>query len=287
MWTESKLKGIYRALPIYDIFNNEELMNSISTYELDRIKNVQSLTTSVMLGVELPLTQLQPEYYLFTEGYVRQRVKPIEITEKMKETDFFKILKSAKKVCFVGDSITAGTQNGGYGWFEPVMAAFPDTNVSIEAWGGATTKTLLKNASNIAAHFADVYVVAVGTNDVRYRKEKDCAMDAVSYVNNIAGLVKQITDIKPEAKFIFISPWPALSNDPHSVLPENERDKMLGEYSEALKQYCQSNGFIYSNPSPYINKILATHITSDYLIDHIHPNSIKGINLYSRAVMDD
>jgi hypothetical protein len=87
-----------------------------------------------MLGEKVTLDQAQERYYVFPEGYVRQPVNAITITETMKATPFFKLLLESKTICFVGDSITAGSENGGYGWYEPLMSAFPDRIVYQEAW---------------------------------------------------------------------------------------------------------------------------------------------------------
>ena len=119
-----------------------------------------------MLGTPLTIDQIQERHYLFPEGYVRQEVCPIKITEDMRNTVLFGLLSEAKSVCFVGDSLTEGTKNGGYGWYEPLVAAFPDLIVYKQAWGGGTTRTLIDNTKTILANNAQLYVIAIGTNDI-------------------------------------------------------------------------------------------------------------------------
>jgi lysophospholipase L1-like esterase len=285
MYTQSPASGSYRALPIYSILNDPVLKNEISTYEMKRVSEVQAIVTSVMLGARLTLDQAQDKYYLFPEGYVRQPVGAIEVTNVMKDTALYKQLSKSKTVCFVGDSITAGSENGGYGWYEPMMAVFPDKTVYKEAWGGATTKTLLGNSDAITGHRADLYVIAVGTNDVRYRNKQTCAMDEKSYVENIDRLVEKIKARDPKADFAFISPWLALANDPYTAIPVEKRDLMLAGYGKALESYCMENGYNYINPNPAINEMLQRYAPSDYLIDYIHPNVSAGIRLYSEKVL--
>jgi len=207
MYTQAIDEFKYRALPIYDILNNDALNNEISPYEMKRVKEVKEIVTSVMIGTKISLDQAQNKYYLFPEGYVRQPTKPIQITEEMKNSEIYKLINESKTICFVGDSITAGSRNGGYGWYEPLMAAFEGKTVYREAWDSATTKTLLENSDKISANKADIYVVAIGTNDVRYRDKKTCAMDSDTYVKNIKTLIEKITTLNKSAKFVLISPW--------------------------------------------------------------------------------
>lgn len=286
MWTESPVDGSYRALPIYDILTDTDLRKQISTYEMNRVREVQATVTSVVLGAALTLDQARERYYLFPEGYIREPADALEITNEMTGTQLYKLISCSSSVCFVGDSITAGSLNGGYGWYEPLAEAFPDITVSLEAWGSATTRTLLSNSAAISAHGSDVYVIAIGTNDVRYRDEKTCAMDADSYTANINLFVDEIKTANPEAQFVFISPWLALDNDPFTAVPNEERDALLAEYGYALENYCNKNSFMYIDPNPAIYFVLTKKITSDYMVDHIHPNAGQGISLYSRSVME-
>jgi len=285
MYTRSTADGNYQALPIYSILTEPDLKNEISGYEMKRISEVQSVVTSVMLGTELTLDQAQEKYFLFPEGYVRQPAEAIEMTDEMRGTDLCKLLSQSKTICFVGDSITAGSENGGYGWYEPMMAAFPEITVNKEAWGSATTQTLLKNSGSIAERCADLYVIAIGTNDVRYRNSKTCAMDKVSYIENIDRLIKKIKEENPQAHFVLISPWLARDNDPYTAIPVEKRDQLLTEYSDALELYCEENRYGYIDPNPAIKEALLKCAPSDFLIDHIHPNASAGIALYSEKVL--
>lgn len=285
MYTQSPANGNFRALPIYSILTNVTLQNEISTFEMQRVAEVQSIVTSVMLRAELRLDQAQERYYLFPEGYLRQPVKSIEITNEVRTSDLYKLLKESEKVCFVGDSITAGSENGGYGWYEPLMAAFPDTIAVKEAWGSATTLTLLENSTSIADHSADLYVIAIGTNDVRYRNERKGAMNTHSYIENIDALIEIILSKNSNAKFVLISPWLAQDNDPYTRISVEKRDEMLNEYGKALQLYCEEKGFFFVDPNPSIDKVLLRYPPSNYLIDHIHPNASTGIALYSEKVL--
>ncbi|MEL7566584.1 MAG: CapA family protein [Dehalobacterium sp.] len=285
MYIQSQFNGNYRALPIYNILNDSVLQNEISKYEMKRVDEVQAIVSSVMLGTELTLDQVQERYYLFPDGYVRQPVGAIEITDEMKTTDFYKLLSESKTVCFVGDSITAGSENGGYGWYEPLVAAFPGKIVYKEAWASATTLTLLENSESIVSPLADLYVIAIGTNDVRYRNKKTCAMTVDQYVENINSLISKVLSKNPNADFVLISPWFALDNDPYTAISVEKRDLMLDEFGKELELYCENKGYCFINPNPAIGEMLLRYVPSDYLIDHIHPNASIGTALYSEKIL--
>ena len=73
-------------------------------------------------------------------------------------TDFtYNGKEEVTKIACVGDSITEGTKNGGYGWYRAIEDL--SENVSQCAKGGGTTKTILPKV----ASDSDFYVVALGT----------------------------------------------------------------------------------------------------------------------------
>lgn len=286
MYTQAPSGGSYRALPVYDILTDPVLHKEISRSELQRVDEVNRIITKVMLGVPLTLDQARERHYLFPQGYFRQAVSPLELTPEMKNTAFYRMLSEAKSVCFVGDSITAGSKNGGFGWYEPLMAAFPEHTVYKQAWGSATTKTLLERLEGITGCDAELFVIAIGTNDVRYRDENLCAMDTQAYIHNISTLTDKIREKNPDAQFVFVSPWLARDNDPYTKVSNSERDRLLDEYGGALEGYCREKGFLYINPNPTLRDYLTRYAPSDFLLDHIHPNAGKGIILYSEKTLE-
>jgi fucose 4-O-acetylase-like acetyltransferase/lysophospholipase L1-like esterase len=285
MYTQAPSDGNYRALPVCSILNDPVLQREVGRYELRRVSEVYRIVTEVMLGTPLTLDQARERHYLFPQGYFRQTAAPINITPGMKNTAFYQMIAQSDSVCFIGDSITAGSKNGGFGWYEPMMAAFPKHAVHRRAWGSATTKTLLDHMNDISECSADIYVIAIGTNDVRYRDEKTCALDPESYIGNISTLISGIRENNPGAKFVFIAPWLAMENDPYTQVSTQERDVLLRQYGEALKKYCETNGHLFVNPNPAVAEVLSRYAPSDYLLDHIHPNASRGISLYSEKAL--
>jgi len=53
IWTASAYIGNYKAITIYDFFINKTLGKSITTYDIERIEEVQKHITKIMLGDEI------------------------------------------------------------------------------------------------------------------------------------------------------------------------------------------------------------------------------------------
>ncbi|MCR6098227.1 CapA family protein [Salipaludibacillus agaradhaerens] len=292
LWSHSYVDGNHRALPLYEVVHNTRLRKTISTHEFSRVKEIHHLITNTMLGEDLSIDQVQEKYFLFADratseskGYVRNHVSPLVLTDEVKQTSLYTLLKASKSVCFIGDSVTEGTRNGGYGWFEPLIENFQHLTVKRFAKGGATTSYFLENSHNLSNKQCDLYVIAVGTNDVRYRDPKRCAMTREQYIDNIKKLVKTISSQNKTSKFVLIAPWTTDEHDPVSKLDKKERFNMLSKYSKALKKYAQTAGHLYIDPNHLIKSKFGTRNPKTWLKDHIHPNANEGINLYSWAVV--
>ena len=286
MWTRSSLAGNYRPLPIYEILNDEKLRNEISTFDLERISYVLKHITKVSLRRELDEKLIQEHYFFDETGFQRKKVSPIKIDDSVKNGKFFTAIQSAKNICFVGDSITHGTKNGGVPWYEP-LADYIGGEIFNCSVGNMTIKKLITKEflEKIVAVPADLFVVAIGTNDVRYRNEKICAMTAEEYISCLQVLRAEILRNNPQAKFTFIAPWTSTDGDKISALKFRAKKEMTLKYTDALKNYCETSGDIFINPNPYIDSVLNVKICADYLIDWIHPNATKGVQLYSEAVL--
>lgn len=286
MWTRSTLQGNYRPLPVCDILNNDNLRREISTFELERISYVLKHITRVTLGTELSEILIQKRYLFDEKGFQRKKVAPLQVNEALANGKFFQSLKAAQNVCFVGDSITHGTKNGGVPWYEP-LEPFIGGTIFNASFGGATVKRLISDEflSKIAVVSADLFVVAIGTNDVRYRKEEICAMTPEEYISCIKILREAILKNNPVAKFVFIAPWTSTDGDKISALEYHAKIKLNNQYSEALKNFCETSGDAFINPNSYIKSVLNRRPHRDYLKDWIHPTADKGVILYSEAVL--
>ena len=132
---------------------------------------------------------------------------------------------------------------------------------------------------------ASLYVIALGTNDVRYRDEKICAMTREEYVKRLDDLKEKLLVKSPGCQFIFIAPWYSTDGDPFCKLSFEDKTKLNDQYCESLGKYCKEKGHIYINANAYISDTLKTAPVQTYLLDHIHRNAGNGVVLYSRAVL--
>lgn len=285
MWVQSPVRGNYRALPIFDIINNPKLGSEISTRDLERVEYVLRHITRVMLGTELGMNLIQERYRHDERGFIRSKVPPLEITSEMKSGAFFRLLKSVGNVCFVGDSITEGTRNDCVPWYEPIENVIEGRIFNCSR-GSCTTERLLKNhLDSIVASDAELFVIAIGANDVRYRNTYICAMNAVEYVEKLQSLRAAIVEKHPEAKFAFITPWTSTDGDRISKLNYVDKLRMNAEYSAALREMCAENSDTFLDPTAYIQSKLKLHPRARYLLDAIQPNATEGVRMYCEAVM--
>lgn len=214
---------------------------------------------------------------------MRSKVAPLTITDEMRG-DFYAALTAAENVCFVGDSLTEGTRNGGVPWYEPIENLVRG-KIFNASCGGATTKFLLEHRDKIANVPADLFVVAIGTNDVRYRKPDVCAMTPAEYVDNLQKLRDAIREKNPASKFVFIAPWTSTDGDKFTPLNLADKRKLNAAYTAALETWCAAQSHMFIDANPIIDARLKNFPQSDYLVDHIHPNAGKGVALYSAAVL--
>lgn len=186
------------------------------------------------------------------------------------------LLKSSKKIVFVGNSITDGCNNGGYGWYESLMAAFPDVKTVKISQGGVTSNDIVLWSDSIAKQTSDIYVISAGCNDI---KMGDPKTGAVSFISNLQMIADNVRKVRSNAHFVFIAPW--------QRYPETEIET-LGriEYTRMLQQWCKKNDFVFVDPNAYIaDKISKSKYFNYYMVDRTHPNSSNGMKLYSEAVL--
>ncbi len=279
-------EGVYQALPIYKGIKVDSLYNSLSVADFKRMGEIHKLITKTALGVRLSIDQLQEHYFTFAEGgYVRNTVPPMEWKQGYSGSKLVQLMQEANKICFVGDSITEGTKNGGYGWYEPLVAMLGVKNVTRWAKGSMTSTYFVNNCEHIAKENADLYVLGIGCNDIRYRDATICAMDSKQFVVNINQFIKTLRNTTPGARIVVISPWLSFDPDPYCHTTKSIKQQLYKQYATALERYCYEQEFLYINPNTYVHKAVRNdHMNrGKYFNDHIHPNAGLGIELLSKA----
>lgn len=282
--------GNYVAIPTHDALHDTALWNAMSRNDQRRLREVQALVTKYALGTAIPLECAEERHLTFPGvGYVRQSVAPLVLTERQKASPLWKALIAADRICFVGDSITEGTRNGGYGWFEPLVEALPKGKVVTRfARGSTTTRWFEENTKALAEQHADLYVMAYGCNDIRYRDPNRCAMTPEDYIASIQRLVRDVRLSVPQARFVFVAPWRSRAFDPNWRGTEAEKNGLYASYAEALQSYCERERHIFVNHhnNNELNKIFYPSGGGLDLVDAIHPGSAKGIRRYSAACLE-
>ena len=282
MWTTAQADGNYRPIPVWDIMTDEELRQQLTVDDIARVAEVHSHITGVALGEPLTLDMIEEDYLFDEEGFMRRPCDPIEVTGEMEATPFFETVTTAGSVCFMGDSITYGTKNGGVPWYEP-MVSYIEGDILNLSFGGWTTQDLINEIDNIPE--AEVYVIAIGTNDVRYDDPNLGAVTAEDYVTNIATIEEGIRAVNPDADIWFIAPWISFDGDQVSPLPIEEVTSRRLSYSDALQNFCEQNNDHYIDPNDYIDNVVSRLPQGDYILDWIHPNVRQGVALYTEAVI--
>ena len=284
MYTYGNRNGEFIALPIFSIMHNEDLINTISDYEMKRVSEVNDIITKTMLGRVINIDDAEYKYYFTKEGYKRYTIDSLDLSD-YKNNKFVKLINESNSICFVGDSITEGTMNGGYGWYLPLVSNY-NGKVKTAAHGSYTTNMLLnQKRDEIINCSSDLNVIAIGTNDIRYRnsvsaKTKD---DYVTNINKIVSLLKQNN---PNANFVLVAPFISTRSDTVTRVKGEEKQKLYDDFSNSLKTYSKNNNYLFSNPNSIITNTLNTTNNKIYMRDFIHPNRTNGIYLYSKAVLD-
>ncbi|MCM1298065.1 MAG: CapA family protein [Firmicutes bacterium] len=282
LYTQSPLEGNYRALPIYETEYNEALRKQLSTDDYQRAKEAHLVVTSVMLGCSPDISAVTKSYLFDSEGFLRQKASGLQLTEEMKSGILCSRLAAADSVCFIGDSVTEGTKNGGCPWYEPLEEHFSEKDFYNFSKGGCTIGYIIDNEAQIPA--ADLYVIAVGTNDVRYRDASVCAMTSEDFVKCAEELKDILLSKSPSAELIFIAPWYSSDGDTVCSMTYEQKTALNQEYSEALEAFCSGSSLYYINANPYIQSKLSRFSQSVYLSDHIHPKQGKGVVMYCEGV---
>lgn len=209
------------------------------------------------------------------------------LTEEMAGGRIYRLLQSAETVCFVGDSLTEGTMNGGVPWYEPIRPRIRGKIFNISQ-GGLSAKSLSSYfLPSIASTEAELFVVAIGANDILFRDPLFCAMTSADYINNLKKLRDAVCVRRPDAKFVFIAPWLATEGDASLIGGEkpSNTDEMYRDYITALEAWCGETGDGFIDANGYIARRFETSPPNHYLVDFIHPNAESGVELYAEAVL--
>ena len=192
------------------------------------------------------------------------------MTDELKDSSLYTDMESGSSFCFIGDSITYGTLTNGVGWYAP-LERYIKGDVYEYAYGRWTTDNIISGLEDIPV--ADIYVIAVGVNDVIIT-----GISPEEYAANMETITEGILSSNPGSKFYFIAPWPAFN-------ASEETNNGLQELSEALADFCSTSDCVFIDPCGIIRSVIAEEGYDTYMYDWVHPNVNKGIGLYSYSVL--
>lgn len=197
------------------------------------------------------------------------------MTEELKKSGLFEDMQSGRSFCFLGDSITIGTVTEGIPWYQPLIP-YIKGSISNVSYGGWMTQTLINKQDEIP--ISQVYVVAIGINDVLFPNEETAPATSEEYINRISRLSDILKNKNPDAKIYFITAWPFIDmGDYYSQRGE--------DFRASLVEWCKTNDCRSIDPNPYILNAFNEHGASRFMINSFHPNAPEGVGLFSYAVL--
>lgn len=198
------------------------------------------------------------------------------MTSELKDSELFEDMQSGQSFCFLGDSITYGSATNGVPWYYH-LERYIKGDVTSYSYGGWTVSTLIEGKDEIPS--ADIYVIAIGINDALCYYENGAASDSEEFIEYIGILTDNLKEISPEAKLYYITPW-IFYGFPDAIV-----EKRI-EYSNALMEWCNTEGIICIDPNPIILDAIDEDNPERYMTpDLFHPNAKRGVGLYSYAVL--
>jgi len=283
MYTKQIKPKYFVAIPIYDLIINKVV--NLNEKEKERIEKIQLMSTKVMIGKEIGIKGIQKSYFFINNSYYEFPEKKNHFCERLEtyaSQKIYQYIKSSTKITFIGDSITEGTKNGYHPWYEPMINCFKNKQIINFSKGAYTTKLILKIFKDkLSESKADLYIIALGTNDIRYRDSSICAMNESDFINQLDRIVNITKNNK--SKYIFIAPWFSTSDDSVSKLNHNEKNQMMKKYSSSLERYSKINNYTFIDPNEYLEKFIIGK-KKKYMVDFIHPNNKDGIELYCESI---
>ena len=199
------------------------------------------------------------------------------MTDELKESELFRDMQSGKSFCFLGDSITYGSLTEGIHWYQPLIP-YIKGDIKELSHGGWAVKNLIDEGGNIPE--ADIYVIAIGINDILFPNDEDSAHTSEDFISRCSQLGDIINSRSPGAKIYFIAPWSFIDLDISFV-------KRGDEFRNALEEWCADTDYIYINPDPVIQSVIAEEGSDKYMCNDFHPNAPDGVGLFSYAVLKE
>ena len=199
------------------------------------------------------------------------------MNDELKDSDFYEDMESGRSFCFLGDSITYGSVTEGIHWYQPLIP-YISGEISQYSHSGWTVTNIIEHIDNIPE--VEIYVIAIGINDILYPDHDDSAHTASEFVIKCDLLADLLTDRYPDSKIYFIAPWSFIDNDVSFIERGNQ-------FRTALEGWYKDTDYHYINPNTIILSVIASEGPVKYMYNDFHPNAPRGVGLFSYAVLQD
>lgn len=221
---------------------------------------------------------LEEEYFYFKDGYRKNNKYKFSLTDNDKKSTMYNLIDNSNSICFIGDSITEGTLNNYYPWYQPLVSLFSNKKVINFSKGGYTTFDIINDySSQLKNSSCELVVINIGTNDIRY----NLTSSSIYYKN-----IKKIVSFLDNKDIILMAPWRTTDSDKKLYVNRREKKNLYVEYDGKLKKMAASSDRIYFiDGNKYIKEAIEYMGEDTYLLDGVHPNNTVGIQLYSYATM--
>ena len=274
----------FLPIPSFKMINNSIFLSS---FEKKRLNEINKLVTKIMIKREFSIKEGKERYYFINNSYYDICNKKSKISNLMKKKYknklINKLIDNSSSITFVGDNFIDGDSNIFIPWYEPLIYLYRNKKVISISKRNLTTQLFIRNFKyEMIKSKSDLYIITIGTNDIKFRDKNICAMTKEQYIKNINIIVQYLKMNNDNSKFIFISPVLFFQND------DNFRGekKLQDEFSESLKKYSKKQNYLYINPNQYIQSFIKKNYTK-YIINKLYFNEKEGIELYNEAILNN
>ena len=94
-------------------------------------------------------------------------------------------------------------KNNFHPWYEPLVYYFKNKKIINISKRGYTTELIIRNYKyRINESNSDLYIIALGTYDIKYRNEEICAMTKERYLQNMETIIRLAKENNHISKFV-------------------------------------------------------------------------------------
>ena len=229
----------------------------------------------------------------FVNGAWQNELNPVNTLTKYADKTLFKDLmdnadSEFKSLVWVGDSLTEqgdGIQGNGLGFTSYIEQYWGNISYNNQGVGGYTTLDVIADLPTLVGLAADIYVVAIGTNDTRYFDARGAATDA-EWTANIETI--RSTLAATGAEVVFISIFPTFWEDAFRTSSKLITDARSVRWNALLAKLCLDNNTKYLDGYSNIVANIDINNVDSLIPDGTHPDyaGTAAKKLYADSILN-